>query len=82
MMCIGPKVIFHYYSNATDLAHCVSGMKQFGDLLRTDAFKPYKTQDSPGVEGFTFLGVPFPNNQIDDAIETFCHDSLASYKRE
>ncbi|KAB2600201.1 (R)-mandelonitrile lyase 3-like [Pyrus ussuriensis x Pyrus communis] len=55
------------------------GLKQFGDLLRTDAFKPHKTQDLPGVEGFTFLGVPFPNNQIDDALETFCHDSLASY---
>ncbi|KAM1302283.1 hypothetical protein EV1_013246 [Malus domestica] len=76
---VGPNVVFNYYSNATDLAHCVSGMKQFSDLLRTDAFKPYKTEDLPGVEGFTFLGVPFPNNQTDDALETFCHDSLASY---
>ncbi|TQD95567.1 hypothetical protein C1H46_018806 [Malus baccata] len=76
---IGPNVRFNYFSNATDLAHCVSGMKQIGYLLRTNAFKPYKTQDLPGIEGFTFLGLPLPNNQTDDALETFCRDSLASY---
>lgn len=54
-------------------------MKQIGDLSRTNAFKPYKTQDLPGIEGFTFLGVPLPNNPTDDALETFCRDSLGSY---
>ncbi|KAM2543061.1 hypothetical protein TB2_022423 [Malus domestica] len=54
-------------------------MKQIGDLFRTNAFKPYKTQDLPGIQDFTFLGVPLPNNQTDDALETFCRDSLGSY---
>ncbi|KAM0963811.1 hypothetical protein FF1_022857 [Malus domestica] len=76
---IGPNVRFNYFSIATDLAHCVSGMKQIGDLFRTNAFKQYKTQDLPGIQGFTFLGVRLPNNQTDDALETFCRDSLGSY---
>ncbi|XP_050130942.1 (R)-mandelonitrile lyase 1-like isoform X2 [Malus sylvestris] len=77
---VGPNVRFNYFLDPTDLAHCVSAMKNTDDLLMTDALKPYKAQDLPGMEGFNFLGQPLPKNQTDDAsFETFCRDTVASY---
>ncbi|XP_021808893.1 (R)-mandelonitrile lyase 2 [Prunus avium] len=77
---VSPNVKFNYYSNPTDLSHCVSGMKQIGELLSTDALKPYKVEDLPGIEGFNILGIPLPKDQTDDAaFETFCRESVASY---
>ncbi|XP_048440841.1 (R)-mandelonitrile lyase 1-like isoform X2 [Pyrus x bretschneideri] len=77
---VGPNVRFNYFSDPMDLAHCVSAMKKMGDLLMTDALKPYKARDLPGIEGFNFLGQPLPKNQTDDAsFETFCRDTVASY---
>nr|3RED_A Chain A, Hydroxynitrile lyase [Prunus mume]3RED_B Chain B, Hydroxynitrile lyase [Prunus mume]3RED_C Chain C, Hydroxynitrile lyase [Prunus mume]3RED_D Chain D, Hydroxynitrile lyase [Prunus mume]3RED_E Chain E, Hydroxynitrile lyase [Prunus mume]3RED_F Chain F, Hydroxynitrile lyase [Prunus mume]3RED_G Chain G, Hydroxynitrile lyase [Prunus mume]3RED_H Chain H, Hydroxynitrile lyase [Prunus mume]3RED_I Chain I, Hydroxynitrile lyase [Prunus mume]3RED_J Chain J, Hydroxynitrile lyase [Prunus mum len=77
---VAPNVKFNYYSNSTDLAHCVSGMKKIGELLSSDALKPYKVEDLPGIDGFDILGIPLPENQTDDAaFETFCREAVASY---
>ncbi|XP_021808878.1 (R)-mandelonitrile lyase 1-like isoform X1 [Prunus avium] len=77
---IAPNIKFNYFSNSTDLANCVRGMKKLGDLLRTKTLEPYKARDVPGIEGFNYLGVPLPENQTDDAsFETFCRDNAASY---
>ncbi|KAL6292695.1 hypothetical protein ACE6H2_000837 [Prunus campanulata] len=77
---VGPNVKFNYYSNSTDLSHCVSGMQKLGEVLSTDALEPYKVEDLPGIDGFNILGIPLPENQTDDAaFETFCRDSVASY---
>ncbi|KAH0993324.1 hypothetical protein GBA52_004807 [Prunus armeniaca] len=77
---VAPNVTFNYYSNSTDLAHCVSGMKKIGEFLSSDALKPYKVEDLPGIDGFDILGIPLPENQTDDAaFETFCQEAVASY---
>ncbi|CAL8074343.1 unnamed protein product [Prunus armeniaca] len=77
---IAPNVRFNYFSNPTDLALCVRGMKRLGEVLRTEALRPYKARNVPGIEGFNFLGVPLPKNQNDDkALERFCRDNVASY---
>ncbi|XP_008232763.1 PREDICTED: (R)-mandelonitrile lyase 2-like isoform X1 [Prunus mume] len=77
---VAPNVTFNYYSNSTDLAHCVSGMKKIGEFLSSDALKPYKVEDLPAIEGFDILGIPLPENQTDDAaFETFCQEAVASY---
>ncbi|KAI5348817.1 hypothetical protein L3X38_001704 [Prunus dulcis] len=77
---VAPNVKFNYYSNSTDLAHCVSGMKKIGEFLSSDALKPYKVEDLPGIEGFDILGIPLPEDQTDDAaFETFCQVAVASY---
>ncbi|ONI27612.1 hypothetical protein PRUPE_1G096500 [Prunus persica] len=78
---VAPNVKFNYFSNPIDLSHCVSGMKNIGDFLRTDSLKPYRANpDLPGIDGFNFLGIPLPKNQSDDAsFKTFCQDAVASY---
>ncbi|CAL8078423.1 unnamed protein product [Prunus armeniaca] len=77
---VAPNVKFNYYSDPVDLTHCVSGMKNIGVFLSTDALKPYKVEDLPGIDGFNILGTPLPENQTDDAaFEKFCRDTVASY---
>ncbi|BFG14650.1 hypothetical protein CerSpe_009250 [Prunus speciosa] len=77
---VAPNVKFNYYSDPVDLTHCVSGMKKIGVFLSTDALKPYKVEDLPGIDGFNILGTPLPENQTDDAaFEKFCRDTVASY---
>ncbi|KAI5348826.1 Hypothetical predicted protein [Prunus dulcis] len=77
---VAPNVKFNYYSDPVDLTHCVRGMKNIGVFLSTDALKPYKVEDLPGIDGFNILGTPLPENQTDDAaFEKFCRDTVASY---
>ncbi|KAL6291927.1 hypothetical protein ACE6H2_000069 [Prunus campanulata] len=62
------------------LALCVRGMKRLGEVLMTEALRPYKARNVPGIEGFNYLGVPLPKNQNDDkTFERFCQDNVASY---
>ncbi|XP_021834534.1 (R)-mandelonitrile lyase 1-like [Prunus avium] len=78
---VAPNVKFNYFSNPTDLSHCVSGMKNIGNFLRTNNLKPYRAHPHlPGIDGFNFFGKPLPKNQSDDAsFEKFCRDTVASY---
>lgn len=77
---IAPNVRFNYFSNPTDLALCVRGMKRLGEVLRTEELRPYKARNVTGIEGFNYLGVPLPKNQNDDkALARFCRDNVASY---
>ncbi|CAL2226194.1 unnamed protein product [Prunus armeniaca] len=77
---VASSVRLNCYSNPTDLANCVRGMKKIGEWLRTSALKPYKVQNLPGVEGFKYLGKPLPNNQTDNtAFERFCLESKGSH---
>ncbi|KAI5347644.1 hypothetical protein L3X38_000531 [Prunus dulcis] len=77
---IPPNVRFNYFSNPTDLALCVKGMKKLGEVLRTKTLRPYKARNVPGIEGFNYLGAPLPKNQNDDkAFQRFCRDNFATY---
>ncbi|ONI27611.1 hypothetical protein PRUPE_1G096400 [Prunus persica] len=78
---VHPNVKFNYFSNPTDLAHCVSGMKNIGNFLRTNNLKPYRAHPHlPDIDGFNFFGKPLPKNQSDDAsFEKFCRNTVASY---
>lgn len=80
-MRVNPNIKFDYHAHPLDLSHCVSGMKKIGDLLRTNSLKQFKAQDLPGIEGFKFLGLSLPKNQINDvAFHTFCRSSVATFR--
>ncbi|RXH84592.1 hypothetical protein DVH24_032876 [Malus domestica] len=74
---VAPNVKFNYFAKEGDLSQCVSAMGKMRDLLKTNALKPFKTRDLPGLEGFNLFKPSLPMNQSDDA--SFCRDTVATH---
>lgn len=77
---VNANVKFNYYAHPQDLSRCIGGMKNIGELPRTNSLKQFKAQDLPGIEGFKFLGLSLPKNQTDHiSFQTFCRSSVATF---
>ncbi|KAB2606914.1 (R)-mandelonitrile lyase 2-like [Pyrus ussuriensis x Pyrus communis] len=74
---VAPNVKFNYFAEEGDLSQCVNAMGKMRDLLKTNALKPFKTRDLPGLEGFNLFQPSLPMNQSDDA--SFCRDTVATH---
>ncbi|XP_062079755.1 (R)-mandelonitrile lyase 1-like [Humulus lupulus] len=75
-----PHVRFNYFSDPIDLAHCVSAMRKFNELLKTKSLDRFKYTDLNGVRDFKFLGPPLPTNKSDDSsMEDYCRSSVTTF---
>ena len=80
---VAPSVRFNYFSDPSDLAKCVKGMRKVGDLLNTNTLAGFKFDngDVAGEKGFKFFGPSLPEDYRtnDAAVEGFCRSTITTW---